>query len=639
MSKENAVSASKVVPTCRICGCTEDHACEGGCSWVSDPEGIGDLCSKCLTNPNYTWEIPLEKIRPAPWNPPSRLDPKKVEGLADSIKKEGQKQDGLVRPVEAEAPVEYEIVFGHRRSAARKLLSEKYDAAFGVLRCKIEEMGEERAMILTGIENLQRKDYSEVEEAEFFRTCGEKYGESAVTMLSEKLSVSPRYIRKRIEFLKLPEVALELWRPGIWHVGHMEQLLRLGSNDQVEAFFVALAEDRRVNPKDLAVWQLKDMIDHLAVALHSGRFDKADCKTCRKNTDVQRKLFGSEKEKTKCLDQDCFRSKQQAWFDAKWLTCKENKFNTQTAIIGDFKTKYTASFCGYSGPVKVAEKCQSCSKYATIVSLQGQMQNYSDRNQVCMGEKSCFEQVEASSKKENRANSSKAKDKVDPDTPRVPWHGEHFRQEFYQQEIPSLMANLLADDSRRLQIALAVMVNSADELCEWLCEKVGVEPPAKEKWRDHATMPFPRLLKLVKSLNGMQAEILLAEALTLIALHTAYGKGNWNCRLTFIDPDRQALAEFLDIDWSRFQVTEEYLEKKTKGEIVRFIVHESGLFQLPEFKDAMLRQGISSALTPEKLAALKKPVLVDLLLKGGVDLRGRLPKEIADRPKLQEEGE
>jgi hypothetical protein len=28
--------------TCRVCGCTWDNACEGGCYWVED-----DLCSKC----------------------------------------------------------------------------------------------------------------------------------------------------------------------------------------------------------------------------------------------------------------------------------------------------------------------------------------------------------------------------------------------------------------------------------------------------------------------------------------------------------------------------------------------------------------------------------------------------------------
>jgi hypothetical protein len=27
---------------CRVCGCTDDHVCEGGCQWVSV-----DLCSAC----------------------------------------------------------------------------------------------------------------------------------------------------------------------------------------------------------------------------------------------------------------------------------------------------------------------------------------------------------------------------------------------------------------------------------------------------------------------------------------------------------------------------------------------------------------------------------------------------------------
>lgn len=27
---------------CRVCGCTDDHACEGGCCWVDK-----DLCSTC----------------------------------------------------------------------------------------------------------------------------------------------------------------------------------------------------------------------------------------------------------------------------------------------------------------------------------------------------------------------------------------------------------------------------------------------------------------------------------------------------------------------------------------------------------------------------------------------------------------
>lgn len=36
-----------VVPYCRLCGCTEDEPCEGGCTWVQDPTGEGDVCSRC----------------------------------------------------------------------------------------------------------------------------------------------------------------------------------------------------------------------------------------------------------------------------------------------------------------------------------------------------------------------------------------------------------------------------------------------------------------------------------------------------------------------------------------------------------------------------------------------------------------
>lgn len=35
-----------LIRRCRVCGCTDDEACRGGCWWVADPEG-GDLCSAC----------------------------------------------------------------------------------------------------------------------------------------------------------------------------------------------------------------------------------------------------------------------------------------------------------------------------------------------------------------------------------------------------------------------------------------------------------------------------------------------------------------------------------------------------------------------------------------------------------------
>lgn len=41
------MTANAWIARCRVCGCTEDTPCPGGCAWVPDPDGWGDLCSTC----------------------------------------------------------------------------------------------------------------------------------------------------------------------------------------------------------------------------------------------------------------------------------------------------------------------------------------------------------------------------------------------------------------------------------------------------------------------------------------------------------------------------------------------------------------------------------------------------------------
>jgi ParB family transcriptional regulator, chromosome partitioning protein len=45
------------VARCRVCGCTEDEPCEGGCEWVEDPLDDGDLCSRCAIEHGLAGEI------------------------------------------------------------------------------------------------------------------------------------------------------------------------------------------------------------------------------------------------------------------------------------------------------------------------------------------------------------------------------------------------------------------------------------------------------------------------------------------------------------------------------------------------------------------------------------------------------
>lgn len=47
-AEQLAVEELDAGPACRVCGCTEWDACDGGCWWVTDPIGLGPLCSTCL---------------------------------------------------------------------------------------------------------------------------------------------------------------------------------------------------------------------------------------------------------------------------------------------------------------------------------------------------------------------------------------------------------------------------------------------------------------------------------------------------------------------------------------------------------------------------------------------------------------
>ncbi len=39
------VEALRIEGVCRVCGCTDEEGCEGGCQWVEP-----DLCSQCVPN-------------------------------------------------------------------------------------------------------------------------------------------------------------------------------------------------------------------------------------------------------------------------------------------------------------------------------------------------------------------------------------------------------------------------------------------------------------------------------------------------------------------------------------------------------------------------------------------------------------
>ncbi len=577
------------------------------------PSGVAeDESLTAPANDGQVHEIPLNQIRPAPWNPPARMELAAVEELAANIARHGQQVPALVRPVEAEAPIVFELVFGHRRYAAISRLAPPEGE--GTIKTFVRPLSEEDAMILSGIENLQRKGFSDIEEAEFFRTCGERYGDHAVKMLAEKLSVSATYVRKRIKILELPERALNLWRNGTWHVGHMEQLLRIGDRSEVEEWLKQRADiwtgDRLEN---LQVFVLKSCIDQRAILLSHAKFNKSDCKICRKNTAVQKTLFGAEGDKTCCLDQKCFCQKQQAWLDLHWAdgSCKANKECTKMGVIGDFATPKTAGF-GWQdrgAPVNPGQRCSGCQRYGTILNYK--IEPLIER--VCFGDKACFDGLKRGYRTDDATEAKGLTREGGADGVRVKWHGEHFRQEFYKQEIPGLLEAACGLNDKPIHVALAACLYEHWRL---LFE---IDASAWDFLANTANNPtLKKLLKWSCRFDRRHAGALLAKAVISVAFRRHRYADEFN------DDDRAAIAEFLGVDFGKWAPTDEWFEKKTKGELVSYIARESGLAQDAKFQDYLARYH----LTLEKLAGLKKGVIVQILHDCGCDLRGRLPDEI-----------
>jgi ParB family transcriptional regulator, chromosome partitioning protein len=102
-------------------------------------------------------ELPLSQLVLGSYRPRQRFSPAEMQSLAQSIAVHGVSQPLLVRPVGDEL---YEIVAGERRYLAAQ------DLGLHWLPVLVRALSDEAALELSLVENLQRQDLNELEEAE-----------------------------------------------------------------------------------------------------------------------------------------------------------------------------------------------------------------------------------------------------------------------------------------------------------------------------------------------------------------------------------------------------------------------------------------------------------------------------------------
>lgn len=545
--------------------------------------------------------IPLLLLSESRENPRTPGEDEKLQGLIDSIKAQGLLQPILVREIQGG---KFEIVCGHRRfRAVSAIAKEEGSLASTTIPALVREMTVAEAREAALVENLQREDLTELDEARTFHQLIEGKGQEIAGEIAVRIGVTPQYVMRRARVAELPESVLRAWADGYLLYGHLEQLMRLENDAMIltkAEYLVKCAKDGW--PR--TVRQLAQEIDGAAIELSKARFDKIPCRQCLKNSTVQRKLFEIGDANALCISHACFLTKQAEWIDANFRQvldeCKTKGANGWR-FYRDLSGNEMHQFYG-----KPHKKCAACKHLVLLMSLDGKpWANYL----ACVGESKCYKDAP---KSESKGQTGQAERK--PDGPRVPWHGEHFRERFLQQRLPVVIGSLQPDEDKVHHLALIAILKTSPQLCDWFCSAYAPRPKD-----GRMTVEVSGLVEIVRGLDRDATLAAIREATMQVVNDTR----------VFTAPQRLAIAKYLKVDLSsEWRLTTEYLEKKTKAEIME-LGEKFGLWQKEEVVE-YIRKVCKEHSGLAKY--LKKSQLIPAIMESGVDLAGVVPDEILNGP-------
>ncbi len=274
-------------------------------------------------------DIPLKHIQESKTNPRRQFDETQLAELAENIRLHGVLQPVLVRPLESDEAGRYELVAGARRFRASTLANRETIPA-----C-IRELTDTECLELQLIENLQRADVHELDEArgyaDLMRLQPETY---TVETLAEKIGRPEKYVYARLRLMQLILEAQEAFYIGRLTVAHAFEIARLQPADQKRALQecfpnhkTAAAVLKDAKAEAVTVRQLRAWVEQeIHLDLTSAPFDPQDetlfpqagsCVKCPKRTGNNPLLFPEVRQKSICTDRACYRTKIEALIEIR----------------------------------------------------------------------------------------------------------------------------------------------------------------------------------------------------------------------------------------------------------------------------------------------------------------------------------
>ena len=277
--------------------------------------------------------LPIEKIKPNPYQPRKNFDEKTLEELSISIKKHGILQPLLVEKVTDD---EYRIIAGERRYRASCLADIK------TIPVIVKEFSNLDRMEIAVTENVQRENLNPLEEAMAYYYLISEGGLSQEEV-SERIGKSRSAIANSIRLLYLPQPMQDAILEGKITSGHARALLQVKApSDRETLFDMIVSEGMSVRTAE-----------NLANDFNNGG------RLFRKNNDaaVQAKLSSDESNAEVSHNDEASCS----LYDRDIIITIQDKFikllGTNVRLSGTFnKGKLILSYNSYSALEKIFEK-------------------------------------------------------------------------------------------------------------------------------------------------------------------------------------------------------------------------------------------------------------------------------------------
>jgi ParB/RepB/Spo0J family partition protein len=264
--------------------------------------------------------IELTLITPSLTNPRKNFDATKLAELAEDIKRRGIDTPVTVRPLhgsrvaDTDRTVQYELVCGERRLRASQL------AGVATIPAMVRALTDEQALEVQLVENLQRADLAELEEAEGYETLMQHAGINA-DQVGERIGKSRSYVYARLKLLELSTECKQAMRDGLIDASRALLIARIpDSKLQLKALTEAQRKDYQgevPSVRSLQTWLKQNVMLYLENAsfkITDARLvaEAGSCKDCSKRTGANPDLFADVESADMCTDPVCFHGKEDA---------------------------------------------------------------------------------------------------------------------------------------------------------------------------------------------------------------------------------------------------------------------------------------------------------------------------------------